>query len=304
MKKFFLLDAFTLIYRAHFAFIRRPLINSRGLDTSVMFGFLNALLIILKKENPTHIAAAFDTKEPTFRHRFFPDYKIHRQIQPQEITIAIPYVRKIVEAFKIPIFEASGYEADDIIGTIATKTANKSCKIYIVTSDKDFGQLVTEHIYLYKPPYMGSKAEVLNTKKILAKWKIQCTSQVKDILGLQGDASDNIPGIPGIGIKTAAKLLKEFSTIENLIQRVAELKGKQYQKIIEFGQQALLSKKLATIDTQVPIDFEIDKMAYGGFNKTDLKSIFRELEFRTLPKRLFNIPEKTESSAYEKMRFI
>ncbi len=295
MKKLFLFDAFALVYRAHFAFSRNPRINSKGLNTGVMLGFTNTLLDVIKKEKPSHMAVAFDSKEPTFRHDTFPQYKANREAQPEDIGIALPHVRNIIQAFNIPILELAGYEADDIIGTVAKKLSEQYFEIYMMTPDKDYGQLVGKHIFLYKPAYMGNSVDILGVPEILAKWSIQRVEQVADMLGLQGDSSDNIPGIPGIGAKTATKLLAEFDTVENLVKNADKLKGKQKERVVAFGQQGILSKKLATIDTSVPIDFNTESMLYNGFNEAALKAIFQELEFRTLSNRLFNNTKNTES---------
>ncbi|MDW8297586.1 MAG: 5'-3' exonuclease H3TH domain-containing protein, partial [Raineya sp.] len=302
MKKLFLLDAMALIYRAHFAFSKNPRINSKGLNTGAVLGFANSLVEILEKEKPTHIAVAFDTPEPTFRHQAFENYKAQREQQPEDITVAIPYVMQLLEAFQISILLKTGYEADDIIGTIAKKSVRQDTdlQVFMTTMDKDYGQLVEDRIWLYKPSYLGNDVEILGVPEILAKWEISQISQITDILGLQGDAVDNIPGIPGIGEKTAKKLIQEFGSIENLIQNVDMLKGKMQENVRNFAQQALLSKQLATIDTNVPIDFQVDSFVYNGFNETKLKALFDELEFRTLAKRLLKntaTQEKEKNSA-------
>ncbi|MCC5936049.1 MAG: DNA polymerase I [Lunatimonas sp.] len=286
-KKLFLLDAMALIYRAHFAFSKTPRINSKGLNTGVMLGFTNTLLEVLEKEKPTHIAVAFDTHAPTFRHERFEAYKANRQEQPEDIGIAIPWVKQIVQAFNIPVLELDGFEADDIIGTIAKKAERTSFVVYMMTPDKDYGQLVEDHIYLYKPAFMGNAVDVMGPKEICAKWDIEHVDQVRDILGLMGDAVDNIPGIPGIGEKTAVKLLKTYGTIEELLKNTQDLKGKQREKVEEFGQQGILSKELATISQDVPIDFVEEELRYDGPDEEKLKALFAELEFRTLTKRVF-----------------
>ena len=286
-KKLFLLDAMALIYRAHFAFSKNPRINSKGLNTGVMLGFTNTLLEVLEKEKPTHIAVAFDTHAPTFRHVRFEAYKANRQEQPEDIAVAIPWVKEIVQAFNIPVLELDGFEADDIIGTIAKKAENTSFVVYMMTPDKDFGQLVEDHIYLYKPSFMGNAVDVMGPKEICAKWDIEHVDQVRDILGLMGDAVDNIPGIPGIGEKTAVKLLKAYGTIEELLKNTHELKGKQKENVENFAEQGLLSKELATISQEVPIDFVEEELRYESPNEEKLKALFAELEFRTLTKRVF-----------------
>ena len=238
--KLFLLDAMALIYRAHFAFSKNPRINSKGLNTGVMLGFTNTLLEVLEKEKPSHIAVAFDTKAPTFRHVQYEPYKANRLEQPEDITISIPWVKEIVKAFKIPVLEMDGFEADDIIGTIAKKAERDHFTVYMMTPDKDYGQIVDDHIFLYKPAFMGNGVDVMGPKQVCEKWDIEHVDQVRDILGLMGDAVDNIPGIPGIGEKTAVKLLKEFGTVEGLIANVDKLKGKQKENVENFQQQGLI----------------------------------------------------------------
>lgn len=286
-KKLFLLDAMALIYRAHFAFSKNPRINSKGLNTGIMLGFTNTLLEVLEKERPTHIAVAFDTKAPTFRHVQFEAYKANRQAQPEDIEIGIPWVKRIVEAFDIPILELDGFEADDIIGTIAKKAEKTSFQVYMMTPDKDYGQLVEEHIFLYKPAFMGNAVDIMGPKEVCAKWDIDHVDQVRDILGLMGDAVDNIPGIPGIGEKTAVKLLKEYGSIEEILKNTQDLKGKQKENVENFGAQGLLSKELATISLEVPVEFDELALTYNGPKEEQLKALFAELEFRTLTQRVF-----------------
>ncbi|MCS6832177.1 MAG: DNA polymerase I, partial [Flammeovirgaceae bacterium] len=298
-KKLFLLDAMALIYRAHFAFIKNPRITSKGLNTSAVFGFTTTLLEVLQKEKPSHIGVAFDTSAPTFRHDQFSDYKANRQEQPEDITVAIPLVKEIVRALEIPVLELDGYEADDLIGTIAKIAAQQGFNVYMMTPDKDYGQLVSENIFLYKPSFMGNEVEVLGVKDVLKKWGIERVEQVIDFLGLQGDTVDNIPGIPGIGEKTARKLLAEYGTIENLLAHSEKLTGKLKETVQRFGQQGLLSKELARINTNVPIAFEAEKFAYKGIqpNNARLKAIFEELEFKTLTKKLFGEETASKTAA-------
>lgn len=286
-KKLFLLDAMALIYRAHFAFSKNPRINSKGLNTGIMLGFTNTLLEVLEKQKPTHIAVAFDTKAPTFRHTQFEAYKANRQEQPEDIEIGTPWVKQIVEAFNIPVLEMDGFEADDIIGTIAKKAERTSFEVYMMTPDKDYGQIVEDHIFLYKPAFMGNGVDIMGPKEVCAKWDIEHVDQVRDILGLMGDAVDNIPGIPGIGEKTAVKLLKEFGSVEELLKNTDKLKGKQRENVENFAQQGLLSKELATIKIDVPIEFDEVSLRYDGPDDEKLKAIFAELEFRTLTERVF-----------------
>lgn len=286
-KKLFLLDAYALIYRAHFAFSRIPRINSKGLNTGVMFGFTNTLLEVLQKQKPTHIAVAFDTSAPTFRHEEYAEYKANREETPEDIRTGIPIVKDIIRAFDIPIIELDGFEADDIIGTLSKKAAKCGFEVFMMTPDKDFGQLVDEHVYLYKPSYMGNGVDVLGVNEVLKKWDIERIDQVADMLGLQGDTSDNIPGIPGIGPKTASRLLKEFGTVENLVNNADQLKGKQKENVMTYAQQGIMSKKLATIHTDCPIDFDETALEYNGPVEEKLKPIFEELEFRTILQRVF-----------------
>lgn len=284
--KLFLLDAMALIYRAHFAFSKNPRINSKGLNTGAVLGFTNSLVEIIQKEAPTHLVVAFDTPAPTFRHHAFEAYKAHRDAQPEDITLAIPYIKKIIRAFQIPVLEKEGYEADDIIGTLTRQAKRDHFEVYMMTPDKDFGQLVDDHIYLYKPAFMGNGVTIMGKKEILEKWDIQNVDQVRDILGLQGDAVDNIPGIPKIGPKTAQKLIQKFGSVENLVANADQLQGKLRENVIQYGQQGILSKELATIHTKVPLEFELAQSRYTGPHEEELKALFHELEFRTLAQRV------------------
>ncbi|MFC3880039.1 DNA polymerase I [Algoriphagus namhaensis] len=290
--KLFLLDAMALIYRAHFAFSKNPRINSKGLNTGVMLGFTNTLIEILDKEKPSHIGVAFDTKAPTFRHERYEPYKANRQEQPEDIGVGIPWVKEIVKAFNIPILELDGFEADDVIGTLAKKAEKEEFTVYMMTPDKDYGQLVDDHIFLYKPAFMGNGVDVMGPREICEKWDIERVDQVCDMLGLMGDSVDNIPGIPGIGQKTAVKLLKAYGTVEELLKNTEDLKGKQKENVVNFAEQGLLSKELATIKIDVPIDFVADELKYEGFDEEKLKGIFSELEFRTLAARVFKSADK------------
>ncbi|CAD5269662.1 MULTISPECIES: DNA polymerase I [unclassified Imperialibacter] len=296
-KKLFLLDAMALIYRAHFAFSKNPRINSKGMSTGAILGFTNSLLEILNKEKPTHIAICFDTPAPTFRHVQYDAYKANREAQPEDIQIAIPWVKKMAEAYRIPILELDGFEADDIVGTFATKAGHQGFEVFMMTPDKDYAQLVQEHVYLYKPAFLGNSVEILGIPEVLAKFDIDRVDQVRDLLGLQGDSVDNIPGIPGVGAKTASKLLKEFGTVENLIANTDKLKGKLQENVIQFAQQGIMSKELATIHCEVPIEFNEEQLRYDGPDEEKLKGIFNELEFRTLAKRIFGEPKKQESGS-------
>jgi len=289
-KTLFLLDAMALIYRAHFAFSKNPRINSKGLNTGAPFGFTNSLFEIIDKKKPTHIAVAFDTHAPTFRHGEYEPYKANREETPEDIKIGTPIIKDIVRAFNIPVLELDGYEADDVIGTFAKKAARQGFEVFMMTPDKDYGQLVEEHVYLYKPAFMGNGVDIMGVPEILAKWDIQRIDQVVDMLGLQGDAVDNIPGIPSVGPKTAAKLLKEYDTLENIVAHAHELKGKLAEKVAQFGDQGILSKKLARIEIEVPIEFVEEDMVYTGPNVEKLTEIFEELEFRTTLKRILGQP--------------
>ncbi|RYC71578.1 DNA polymerase I [Spirosoma sordidisoli] len=285
-KKLFLLDALALIYRAHFAFSKAPRISSRGVNTSAIFGFMNAMIEVLSKEKPTHIGVAFDSSKKTFRHEQFPMYKATRQSQPEDISVATPYIKQIIEAMHIPILIMDGYEADDIIGTIAKKAARADFEVYMMTPDKDYGQLVEEHVHIYKPAFMGKPAEKLGVPEVLERWQIERIEQVTDMLGLVGDSVDNIPGIPGIGEKTAQKLIADFGSVENLIASADQLKGKLKENVVNFAEQGMLSKQLATIHLDVPVDFNEDRLRHTEYDKPRLAALLDELEFRQMKTRL------------------
>ncbi|MEZ0484204.1 DNA polymerase I [Fibrella aquatica] len=286
-KKLFLLDALALIYRAHFAFNKNPRISSKGVNTSAIFGFMNSMMEVLQKEKPTHIGVAFDHSKKTFRHEQFPMYKATRQSQPEDISVAIPYIKQIIEAMNIPMLIMPGYEADDIIGTLSHKAcATGEFDTYMMTPDKDYGQLVNDCVFIYKPAFMGKPAEKLGVKEICERWGISDISQVVDMLGLVGDAVDNIPGIPGIGEKTAQKLVAEFGSVENLIANADQLKGKLKENVVQYGQQGLLSKQLATIHMEVPIEFDETALIHNEYDKPRLGALLDELEFRQMKTRL------------------
>lgn len=287
MKKLFLLDGMALIYRAYFALSKVPRLTSYGLNTGAVLGFTNTLLEVLKNQKPTHIAVVFDTAAPTNRHIEFEAYKAQRQEMPEDLAKSIPYVFKLIEGFNIPLITKDGYEADDIIGTLAKKAEQEGFTVYCMTPDKDFGQLVSDNIFIYKPARMGNGAEVLGVAEILEKWEVSNVNQVIDILGLWGDAVDNIPGIPGIGEKTAKKLIQEYGSVEGLIANTDKLKGKQKENVINFAEQGLISKKLATILLDVPVELEEKKLEVTEPNREILEPLFAELEFRTLGKRVF-----------------
>jgi DNA polymerase I len=285
-KKLFLLDGHALVYRAHFAFISRPLINSKGVNTSAVAGFLRTLWDLMVNEKPTHIAVAFDPKGGTFRHEFFPEYKANRDATPEDIIFAMPYIHKIVEAFKIPVIMINNYEADDVIGTVAKQAEKEGYQVFMVTPDKDYAQLVSENIFMYKPSRSGNGVDILGVPEILSDWEISDVLQVIDVLGLQGDSVDNIPGVPGIGPKTATKLLQEYGSVENLLANTDKLKGKLKENLETFKDQALLSKRLATISLDVPIQFDETKYIIDPMDRDALKEIFMELEFRTLAQQI------------------
>jgi len=288
-KKLFLLDAMALIYRAYFAMNKNPRVTSKGLNTSAVLGFANTLFEVLKKENPTHIAVAFDSREPTVRHDDFTEYKAHREAMPEELSLSIPYIIELIDAFNIPVIFSEGYEADDIIGTLAKKAEQEGFKTYMMTSDKDFGQLVSENIFIYRPGRFGEKADVLGIKEVCAKFGIKRPDQVIDMLGLWGDASDNIPGIPGVGEVTARKLLDEFDNVENLLQNASNIKNpKLKDKVIEFADQAVFSKKLATIILDVPVELDEERLKRKYPDEARLRTLFDELEFRNFAQRVFN----------------
>ncbi len=285
--KLFLLDGMALIYRAHFALSKSPRFTTAGLNTSAVFGFANTLLEVLKKENPSHIAVVFDTQAPTDRHVEFTDYKANREAMPEDLSAALPYVFKLIEGFNIPVITSDGFEADDIIGTLAKKAEKEGFQVYCMTPDKDFAQLVSENIFIYKPARMGNEAEILGVPEVLSKWEIERVDQVIDILGLWGDAVDNIPGIPGIGEKTAKDLIKRYGSMENIIANSHELKGKQKENVENFAEQGLLSKRLATILLDAPVEFNAEEFKLIEPSKELLEPLFAELEFRTLGKRVF-----------------
>lgn len=286
-KKLFLLDAMALIYRAYYALIRNPRITSKGRNTNAQFGFTNTLFDLINKEKPTHLAVCFDTHAPTERHTDFTDYKANRQEAPEDLLESIPDIQRIIRGFNIPVVEMDGYEADDVIGTVAWQAADKGYEVYMVTPDKDYGQLLIHPgVYIYKPPAYGNPEEIVDADKICAKWDIQRVEQVIDMLGLMGDAVDNIPGIPGVGEKTAAKLLKEYDTLENVLANADKIKGALGEKVRNGADLAIMSKKLATIITNVPVEFHEEDYRLKEWNRESLTEIFTELEFKTLGKRI------------------
>ncbi len=293
--KLLLIDAYALIYRSYYALIRSPRINSKGFNTSAIFGFVNILEDVLKKENPSHVAVAFDPKGPTFRHEAFEQYKAQREETPEVIRQSVPIIRDIIEAYNIPILEVPGYEADDVIGTISKQAAQKGFTVYMMTPDKDYGQLVGDNIYMYRPKH-GGGYDIMGVPEVLAKFNLSSTEQVIDLLGLMGDSSDNIPGCPGVGEKTAQKLLADFGSIDNLLANTDKLKGAQKKKVEENAEQIRFSKFLATIKTDVPIEFDADSCKKQNVNEDKLIEIYTELEFRTFINRFKQEPQKEVKS--------
>ncbi|HQX74315.1 MAG TPA: DNA polymerase I [Chitinophagaceae bacterium] len=285
-KRVFLLDAFALVFRAYYALIRNPRLTSKGKNTNAQFGFTNALVELINKQKPSHMAVCFDTSAPTERHTDFADYKANRQETPEDILAAVPDIKKIIEGFNIPVIYADGFEADDVIGTLSKQAEKAGYEVYMVTPDKDYGQLVSEKIKIYKPAYQGNDAEILGPEEVCAKWNIKDVSQVVDMLGMMGDAVDNIPGIPGVGEKTAAKFLAEYGSLENTLANADKIKGAMGEKVKKGKEMAILSKKLATIITTVPVEFHEEDFKLKDWDKEKLKEVFAELEFRTLGKRL------------------
>lgn len=292
-KKLFLLDAYALIYRAFFALNKNPRINSKGVNTSAVMGFLNTLYEILKNEKPTHIGVAFDVSSPTQRQQEFLDYKANREKMPEDLRASIPYIIRLIEAFNIPIFAVEGYEADDVIGTLSKKAEQAGFITYMMTPDKDFGQLVTEKVMMYKPAKFGEPAQIWGPKEVCERYGIKEPKQLIDILGLWGDTADNIPGIPGIGEKTASALVAQYGSVENLIAHADELKGKQKENVVNFADQGLMSKMLATINTEVPVEFDEDLLTAKEPDVPSLMALFEELEFRTFAKRFLDDRKKS-----------
>lgn len=284
--KIFFLDAYALIFRAYYAFIKNPRINSKKINTSAIFGFVNTLEDVLKREQPTHIAVAFDPSGPNFRHEMFPEYKANREATPEDIKVAVPYIKQILEAYRIPIIQIAGYEADDVIGTLAKKFGTEGNTVYMMTPDKDYGQLVDENIFIYKPPHSGSVPEILGIKEVNEKFGIDAPKKVIDILALWGDSIDNIPGVPGVGTKTAANLIAKYGDIEGIIGNIDQLKGKQKESFANNIDQLRLSYQLATIKTDVPTDVTLEEMKIEEPDAEALAKVFDELEFFTLKQRI------------------
>ncbi len=298
-KKLFLLDAYALIYRAYYALIRAPRVTSKGLNTSAIFGFVNTLEEVLKKEAPTHIAVCFDPHGPTFRHEAYPEYKAQREKQPEDISRSIPYIKDIIRGFGIPIIEVEGFEADDVIGTLSRRAEAGGYVTYMMTPDKDYGQLVTDSVFMYKPSTRGAENEIRGPKEICEKYGISSPRQVIDLLALEGDAVDNIPGCPGVGEKTAIKLINEWGDIENLLDHIEDLKGALKKKVAENVEQIKFSKFLATIRADVPVDIDIAALSRGEMDTESLAAIYTELEFRTHLKRLPKAAAEPEATTHE-----
>ena len=292
MDKLFLLDAYALIYRAYYALIKSPRINSKGFNTSAILGFVNTLEDVLKKESPTHIGVAFDPAGPTFRHEAYKEYKAQREETPEVIRLSVPIIKDIIKAYRIPILEVPGYEADDVIGTLATEAGKRGITTYMMTPDKDYGQLVSENVFMYRPKYGDKEFDVMGVEEVKAKFNIKSPAQVIDMLGLMGDSSDNIPGCPGVGEKTAQKLISEFGSIENLLEHTDQLKGAIKTKVESNVEKIKFSKFLATIKIDVPVELDMDSLKRETPDEEKLRSIFEELEFRTLLERVFKSDKK------------
>ena len=297
MDKLFLLDAYALIYRAYYAFIKNPRINSKGLNTSAVMGFVNTLHEVINKEQPTHIGVAFDPAGPTFRHEAYPEYKAQREACPEDIKLSVPIIKEVLKAFRIPVLEMEGYEADDVIGTLATQAGQAGVDTYMLTPDKDYGQLVQPHVFMYRPRYGDAGYETLGVDEIEEKYDITTPLQVIDLLGLMGDAADNIPGCPGVGEKTAVKLIKQFGSIDHLLESTDELKGALKKKIEENKQQIAFSKFLATIKTDVPVELNLDELKLVEPDEPELRRIFDELEFKSFADRILNKSKKNQKPA-------
>lgn len=297
MNKLFLLDAYALIYRAYYALIRNPRINSKGMNTSAIMGFVNTLNEVLTKENPTHIAVAFDPSGPTFRHEQYPEYKAQREECPEDIKNAVPIIKKILNAWNIKTLEVSGYEADDVIGTVALRAGENSITTYMLTPDKDYGQLVRDNVYMYRPKFGNAGYDIMGVEEVKQKYDLSTPLQVIDLLGLMGDASDNIPGCPGVGEKTAIKLIKEFGSIENLVANTEQLKGAMKKKVEENKEKIIFSKYLATIKTDVPMELNLNDLKIQEPNEDELRNIFEDLEFKTLIDRVLKKTQKSPKKA-------
>ncbi len=298
-KKLFLLDAYALAYRSYYAFIKNPRINSKGENTSAVFGFAMSLLDVINKQQPTHIGVVFDPKGPNFRHKMYKEYKANREAMPEDMRQSIPYIKEMIEAFNIPVLEVAGYEADDVIGTLAKKAESSGFHVYMMTPDKDYAQLVTNKVFVFKPARGGNEPELWTPEKVLEKFKVT-PNNIIDLLGLMGDSSDNVPGCPGVGPKGAEKLIADFGTIEGVYENINTLKGKQKQNMIDFKEQVLLSKKLVTIETKVPIEFDEKALEYEKPNAEKIKELFQRLEFRNLVNRVLGTGTTTTTTTTKK----
>ncbi len=297
-KKLFLLDAYALIFRAYYAFISNPMTNSQGMPTSTVFGFTLVLDEILRKEDPTHIAVVFDPPGPTFRHEMFPAYKANRESTPEDIKSAVPYIKRLIEGFNIPVVEVAGFEADDVIGTMAKKADKEGFNVYMMTPDKDFAQLVSDRVFMYKPGRGGAAPEVLGPEEVREKFLVEHPEQVIDILALWGDSSDNIPGAPGIGEKTAKKLIGQFRSVEGVYENIEQLKGKQKENLVNFKEQVILSKELATISLNVPLKISSGDLKRKEMNRDALQILFNELEFKNIAERILaGAPDSPQPSS-------
>ncbi len=303
-KKLFLLDAYALIFRAYYAFIRNPRVTSRGLNTSAIFGFLLALEEVLQKRKPTHIAVVFDTPTPTFRHEMYPEYKAHRDETPEDIRKAVPYIKRLIEAYRIPVIDYPGFEADDVIGTLARKASEKGFTTFMVTPDKDYAQLVSDNVYMLKPSRSGNESLLWGVDDIRQEFSVKDPGQVIDILALMGDAADNIPGAPGVGPKTAMKLIGEYGSVEELFKHTDQLKGKLKETIENNRNLIEISKKLATIEQNVPVELDEKALILEVPDSNKLKALFDELEFRTVAARILAEIEKSEKPAAEETLFV
>ena len=299
-KNLFLLDAYALIYRGYYAFIKNPRINSKGTDTSAILGFMNSLFEIIRTQNPDYLAVAFDKGGSVTRSEMFEEYKSNRDKTPEPILVAIPYIKEILEGMKIPILEKEGFEADDIIGTVAKDAEENNFKVYMVTPDKDFAQLVSDNIFLCKPARMGNSMEIWGVDEVKDKFEVQSPDQVIDYLGMMGDSVDNIPGLPGVGDKTAKKFIKQYGSLENLLQNAHEVTGKLGEKIIENKELGVLSKKLAKIILDVPIDYNLDEFKLSSPDKEIVLKVFDELDFRRIKETFFKIFGTNSSKLEEK----
>ena len=296
MDKLFLLDAYALIYRSYYAFIKNPRINSKGLNTSAIMGFLNTLQEVLTKEQPTHIGVAFDPHGPTFRSEAYPAYKAQREATPEDIKVSVPIIKDLLRAWNIPILQVDGYEADDVIGTLATKAGQQGITTYMLTPDKDYGQLVTDHVFIYRPRH-GGGYETMGPEEVKQKYAIPSTAAVIDLLALMGDSADNFPGCPGVGEKTAVKLINEFGTVEEMLSRIGDIKGALQKKVADHVDDIKLSKFLATIKTDVPIELRMDELKVSQPNEAELRKLLEDLEFKSLASKILKKPETIQKPA-------